>query len=123
MATRSTISVHDPLTDHVKQVYCHWDGYLEHNGVMLSRHYNSYELANQLIDMGAISGLEDTIDGSVFYARDRGEERLMNDFYSYEMWRMTAQREEFDYIWINDAWHVINNNDELVPLSKLIGDM
>ena len=38
MGTRSRIGVMHG--DVVKSVYCHWDGYLEHNGVILQEHYD-----------------------------------------------------------------------------------
>jgi hypothetical protein len=39
-----------------KSVYCHWDGYLEHNGAILLEHYDSSK-ANQLVAMGDLSSL------------------------------------------------------------------
>jgi hypothetical protein len=39
MGTRSRIGVMHG--DNVKSVYCHWDGYLEHNGEILLKHYDS----------------------------------------------------------------------------------
>ena len=54
MGTRSRIAVmHGTVC---KSVYCHWDGYLEHNGAILQEHYNS-SLANQLVAMGDLSSL------------------------------------------------------------------
>jgi hypothetical protein len=82
--------------DNVKSVYCHWDGYLEHNGAILQEHYDSVK-ANQLVALGDLSSLGTQIgekhpfsphfdEGSkvayeaakeagycTFYARDRGE--------------------------------------------------
>jgi hypothetical protein len=42
--------------DKVKSVYCHWDGYLSHNGAILQEHYDS-SLANNLVAMGDMSSL------------------------------------------------------------------
>ena len=39
MGTRSTIAIHNKNGE-IKSVYCHWDGYYEHNGVIL---YNFYK--------------------------------------------------------------------------------
>jgi hypothetical protein len=100
MGTRSAIAV--AHGDVIKAVYCHWDGYLEHNGRILQKHYPSH-LANQLVAMGDISSLRpeigekhafsrmDTLNEAgitmsaedyetaygnmtTFYARDRGED-------------------------------------------------
>jgi len=54
MGTRSRIGVMHG--DVVKSVYCHWDGYLEHNGAILQEHYDSSK-ANFLVALGDISSL------------------------------------------------------------------
>jgi len=92
MATRSRIGVmHGTIC---KSVYCHWDGYPEHNGAMLQKHYNNSVKANHLVALGDISGLgseigekhpfsqldlpeDQRVDYSswtTFYGRDREEE-------------------------------------------------
>ena len=95
MGTRSRIGVMHG--DNVKSVYCHWDGYLEHNGAILQEHYDSVK-ANQLVAMGDLSSLGSQIGEAhpfsphttkedqalyeaakeagycTFYGRDRGEE-------------------------------------------------
>ena len=94
MGTRSRIGVmHGNIC---KSVYCHWDGYLEHNGVILQDYYNSAR-ANNLVALGDLSSLKATIGEKhafsqfelraeevagyklltenmcTFYGRDRGE--------------------------------------------------
>jgi len=54
MGTRSRIGVMHG--DVCKSVYCHWDGYLEHNGVILQEHYDSAR-ANHLVSLGDMSTL------------------------------------------------------------------
>jgi len=54
MATRSMIGVMHG--DKCKAVYCHWDGYLAHNGRILFEHYDSPK-ANELVSLGDISSL------------------------------------------------------------------
>ena len=54
MGTRSRIGVMHG--DNCKAVYCHWDGYLEHNGRILLEHYDS-ALANYLVALGDLSSL------------------------------------------------------------------
>jgi len=58
MGTRSRIGVMHG--DVVKSVYCHWDGYLEHNGAILQEHYNSAK-ANELVSLGDLSSLRPNI--------------------------------------------------------------
>jgi len=58
MGTRSRIAVmHGTVC---KSVYCHWDGYLEHNGEILAEHYDGSK-ANELVAMGDLSSLGTTI--------------------------------------------------------------
>jgi len=56
MGTRSTIAL-EFADGTVEQVYCHWDGYLEHNGKILFEHYTDPFKLRDLIDMGGISSL------------------------------------------------------------------
>ncbi len=85
MGTRSRIGVMHG--DKVKSVYCHWDGYLEHNGRILLEHYDSAK-ANHLVALGDLSSLDKNVDipegaehsfqvpldgVTTFYGRDRGE--------------------------------------------------
>ena len=58
MGTRSRIGVMHG--DVVKSVYCHWNGYLEHNGEILLKHYDSAK-ANELVALGDLSSLRPTI--------------------------------------------------------------
>ena len=48
MGTRSTIAL-EYADGTVHQVYCHWDGYLEHNGRILQEHYlDPFKLQEQI---------------------------------------------------------------------------
>jgi hypothetical protein len=58
MGTRSRIGVMHG--DVVKSIYCHWDGYLEHNGAILQEYYDSAK-ANHLVAMGDMSSLDKEI--------------------------------------------------------------
>lgn len=97
MGTRSAIGIKHG--DVVKAVYCHWDGYLEHNGLLLAKFYNDSIKVNKLISMGDLSSLGasigeqqnfndyrevDTLEETwcKFYKRDRGEENV--DFKTFE---------------------------------------
>jgi hypothetical protein len=60
MGTRSTIAI-EYADGTVEQVYCHWDGYLEHNGKILQEHYSDPYKLRDLIDQGDISSLGKSI--------------------------------------------------------------
>jgi len=60
MGTRSTIAL-EYADGTVEQVYCHWDGYLDHNGRILADHYSDPFKLRDLIDQGDISSLSEEI--------------------------------------------------------------
>ena len=56
MSTRSTIAIrHEDGT--VKKIYCHWDGYLEHNGAILQKYYSTADKVENLLALGNLSNL------------------------------------------------------------------
>lgn len=60
MGTRSDIIVQ--LTDGTwKRIYCHWDGYMEHNGRILFDHYTSQAQAEALVALGDLSVLGEIV--------------------------------------------------------------
>ena len=132
MATRSTIAL-EFADGSVGQVYCHWDGYLSHNGAILQEHYLDPFKLQKLIDNGDLSSLrpevnpepyrEHTFDKSqedvcVFYKRDRSEDnvdaRYFKDFADY---KANHQYEEFEYILRTDGvWYVSQYGGEYLAL-------
>jgi len=109
MATRSTIAIEN-ADGTVEQIYCHWDGYLDHNGKILLNHYQDRSKVQQLIELGDLSSLDAEIDDCVFYGRDKGEDNVKaRRFDNYDDYIVNAQTEEFDYILRNDGkwyWNV-----------------
>lgn len=119
MGTRSAIGVMHG--DKAKVVYCHWDGYLEHNGRILFEHYDSPK-ANHLVSLGNISSLDKNIEIpegmehnfdkaapgiTTFYGRDRGEEdnEFTVCFSDAEMYDQFDWCEYF-YIMRDGVWYV-----------------
>jgi hypothetical protein len=131
MATRSTIAL-EFADGTVGQVYCHWDGYIDHNGKILFEHYADPFKLRDLIDQGDLSSLGPNIGeahpfsphGSkedeaayeaareagycTFYARDRGEEGTKaKSFKDFEDYKANHQYEEYEYILCKDGnWYV-----------------
>ena len=64
MSTRSNIVL---LRDNnsCSAIYCHYDGYLEHNGKMLLDNYTSTKDVRALVSMGDIKSLKPTLDEMV----------------------------------------------------------
>ena len=72
MATRSLIGIN--LNKGItKIIYCHWDGYPEHNGQLLVNHYNTPTDVFKLMELGDLSSLDTTPDNCTVYHRDRNE--------------------------------------------------
>lgn len=45
----------------VSSVYCYWDGYVEHNGAILTKYYKDPSKVDELISLGSISSLGEVI--------------------------------------------------------------
>ena len=101
MGTRSTIGIlNDDGT--VTSIYCHWDGYLDYNGRILTTYYTDEERVRELISLGSISSLGPKLNPStdkhdfdspeddvvVAYHRDRGEDLHVDTDESEESFRV-----------------------------------
>ena len=143
MGTRSTIAL-EYADGTVEQVYCHWDGYLAYNGMILRDHYSNPFVLRDLIDLGDISSLKSTIgtkhafsqfdvpmdgeaydklygDMTTFYGRDRGETGTgAKKFASYEDYLLNHQYEEYEYILRSvhgqAVWFVADHSNDFKPL-------
>jgi len=127
MGTRSRIAVMHG--NNAKSVYCHWDGYLEHNGALLNEYYDSAK-ANHLVSLGDVSSLNKTIgekhpfsyigvmsaneydaqygEMTTFYGRDREEKNV--DFQtstSFEDFFELCDKcgAEYYYVMQNGVWY------------------
>ena len=148
MGTRSTIAL-EFADGTVEQVYCHWDGYLEHNGKILFENYSNPFILRDLIDLGDISSLGKIVGtkhpfsphegetqkalyeaavaagATTFYGRDRGEDgvgaRKFKDFADY---KANHQYEEYEYILRSvggeAVWFVADHSEEFKPLVKAL---
>jgi hypothetical protein len=146
MSTRSTIAL-EFADGTVQQVYCHADGYLDYNGEMLLKHWSDPFKLRDLIEQGALSSLGEEVGvkhpwdalgayGSVaylehkakfgkmcrFYGRDRGEEdQSASKFWNFEMYRTSAEWQEYDYILRTDGkWYVGLGDGKFVELETAL---
>ena len=145
MGTRSTIAL-EFADGTVQQVYCHWDGYLSHNGAILQEYYSDPFKLRELIDLGDLSSLRPNIGEKhafsqfelraeevagyklltenmcTFYGRDRKESgceaRKFKDYLDYAE---NHQYEEFEYILRacgdKAVWFVSDHGKDFVPLA------
>ena len=150
MGTRSTIAL-EYADGTIEQVYCHWDGYLAHNGQILLKHYSNPFILRDLIDLGGLSSLRPTIGTKhafsqfelraeevagfklltenmcTFYGRDRGEDGgSAKKIVDYENYVRCHQNEEYDYILRNidgkATWFVSDHDGAYVELEQAIMD-
>jgi len=147
MGTRSTIAL-EYADGTVEQVYCHWDGYLAHNGQMLQEHYSNPFILRDLIDLGDISSLRPTVgtkhafsrlevpmdgeaydklygDMTTFYGRDRGEDGVSaKKFKDFADYKANHQYEEYEYILRSvhgeAVWFVADHSDEFKLLMQAL---
>ncbi len=119
MATRSFIARRTDAGVY-EGVYCHWDGYPNHNGVTLLRYYASSGGVKQLLKHGDISSLGKSVgrkhsfdnphDGwTVYYGRDRGERRSSTEKKCFaSMFQMMEYANsvgcEFLYLFDDGVW-------------------
>jgi hypothetical protein len=119
MGTRSSITVYEPETRTHHSIYCHWDGYISNNGVLLQENYNSLEKAMALVEGGYISSLGASIEcpeghsfdnrvkgHTVYYKRDRGESDV--DAVSFKSLEACLRRtsQGYDYLYRDGKWWV-----------------
>ena len=109
MSTNSTIGIEN-LDGTIELIYCHWDGYLEHNGRILQQHYTQEHKVRELVALGDLSVLGDETGAQVdfndrdthgsqcvAYGRDRGETEVSSVTYANR--EMVAGLQEFNYLW------------------------
>ena len=98
MGTRSTIAL-EYADGTVDQVYCHWDGYLDHNGRILQAHYADPFKVRDLVELGGFSSLRETVAETAEGAySQRGEEVTINRYKDADEYFDCSQQEEYDYI-------------------------
>ena len=128
MGTRSTIAL-EFADGTVEQVYCHWDGYLEHNGQILARHYMDPFKVKELLALGGFSSLEASVEGTKATAyTQRGEDLDINKYKTLAEYFAIGQTEEYDYVLRNingtAVWFVryYETNDTWMPLEEAFID-
>ena len=117
MATRSNIAYKTP-EGKIRSVYCHWDGYPEHNGEILRKFYTTQDKIEALVALGSLSTLGAEIgekvdfddrstqkdEWTLAYHRDRGEELCVSEYDDIPSW--IADMEEYAYLWNGEEWLV-----------------
>ena len=115
MATRSVIAKLDDRG--IQAIYCHNDGYLSNNGKILDQHYQNEVKVDNLIAQGDISSLKDTIEDTIFYHRDRGEDNKEAVNLNNETKLLEHAFESCDaevvYMFAYGSWYVYDNSNKI----------
>jgi|694.fasta_scaffold100048_4 hypothetical protein len=129
MATRSYIGVRN-LDSSVDYIYCHFDGYPEHNGKILTEHYSNINRVNELLNLGDLSVLGQFIgekmdfdkriqDTCLAYGRDRGESNVDKKNSGYDE-LITDQNVDYVYVFDGDYWECHSTySPELINLYNI----
>lgn len=128
MGTRSAIAM--KTADGIRSIYCHWDGYVDHNGRILKEFYSTDDKVQALLDLGDLSSLRQEIgephtfdrhqaepeldmfdNWCLAYGRDRGETDVdAKTFEDVKTWveSMASSWCEYFYLWDGRDWLVSN---------------
>ena len=133
MSTRSSIAI--KTADGIKSIYCHWDGYVDHNGRILKEFYSDDAKLDQLMELGDLSSLRQEIgevqdfdakykdnpelpmfeNWCMAYGRDRGETgceaKVHEDVQDWVEFRAGSWCEYF-YLWDGRDWLVSNGKKD-----------
>ena len=134
MSTNSNIAI-KLESGKIRSVYCHWDGYIQHNGKILNTYYNSVDKVIELINNGTISILAPNIGNKhdfdlnqcevsfedrvcTFYHRDRNkswENNKPNEYNNEYNWLADAAQ-EYNYLFKDNEWFLVyrNTKNEIV---------
>jgi hypothetical protein len=120
MATRSYIGVRN-LDASVDYIYCHFDGYPDHNGKILTEHYADMDKVNALMKLGDLSVLGEQIGEKhdfnkrtrgwcLAYGRDRGESNVSVRTGDYKE-LINDQNVDYVYVFDGDYWECFDTYD------------
>jgi hypothetical protein len=122
MATRSLIGKLNS-DNTVSYIYCHFDGYPEHNGVILQEHYDTPFKVDHLLALGDLSVLGEVIgekqdfnnystrnnNWCLAYGRDRGESGVEMRTVSQDEFFNSRDYVDYLYLYNNDfEWECYN---------------
>jgi hypothetical protein len=151
MSTRSSIAVLQERDGSVISIYCHWDGYLSGVGETLLNHYNTYERANELVALGALSSLYENLNPlseapeafpkqdvpeiitthsferpqknvTVAYHRDRKQKFEQQVHTSFEKYKEDNDFQSYNYIFMGGQWYFMNTRIKSAEWIKLTPD-
>jgi hypothetical protein len=116
MATRSRIAFEE--NNEIKSIYCHWDGYLSNNGKILFENYTTLDKVKELISLGELSSLKETIEETKENSYHIKQNENINIVTSSDVKEYSKVFEEYNYLFKDNVWYLVNDNLSLVALSE-----
>jgi hypothetical protein len=113
MSTRSRIAIQNQ-DGSVTSIYCHFDGYIDGVGKILFENYHLTK-TEQLIALGDISSLGKTIEDTVAYARDRGEDFNQSTDRDVESF-FNGSIEQYGYLFTKDGRWLVSDGAPVIDL-------
>ena len=125
MSTRSNIGM--VVGGEIRAIYCHFDGYLNGVGVVLSEHYQDKSKVEELLNLGNLSILDKEIGNqqdfnkrhrnwTLSYGRDRGEEgQEAQTFPSVREWLSVCLESWVEYAYLYEegsGWSYFHDLEE-----------
>lgn len=116
-------------------IYCHWDGYLEWNGAVLVKYYDTPEKVDHLLGLGDLSFLGPHLEPdpekphtfdrpqenvTVAYGRDRREQGTGARVLTMAKLKRLPSHIEFVYIYTTDGVWCVLRSGELCPVADLL---
>ena len=109
MSTSAAIGIREP-DGKVRAIRLNWDGYVAHAGAILGGGDKTTEAANDLIALGDLCEINETLETCVAYHRDCGEQynlpRTFASVEDYQYCGMGQMSANYLYIFDDGAWHV-----------------
>ena len=123
MGTRSFIGKMNS-DNSITSVYCHFDGYPQHNGKILTTNYITQQQVDCLLTCGDMSVLGPTLDQCSFY-KDMGERYIKaKDYETLEQFIKDGQEVwvEYFYVFNHDFWSCYNSDGKRIDLHETMED-
>lgn len=135
MGTRATIGV-ERADGTIQAIYCGHDGYLDHAGEVLVKHYKDPAKIDALMALGDLSGIYPELGGAtieereameaagqkccVAYARDRGENdpTAAETFASVDEFVSASKERDAEYVYLHKCgrWLVSQGRSKFYPV-------
>ena len=93
----------------IKYIYCHWDGYPDHNGRILKQYYNTINKVNKLLSMGNLVLLGEKIGRKQDLYTTTHREQVPG-------WTISYHR-DVRQSWEDAKPKVVNNDIELMEIA------